>query len=1457
MQTATASQTCKQPAIARLAGMLLTDNRFYSPPRMMNKPLLWAILFFSTPAIGQTFIMNGAPIAACSGTFFDSGGSAGNYNNNQNLNSTICPDGTGGSHIRLQFDSTVLATGDQLCFHNGPDVLAPVLACASDFPAGQGFTIQAGANNPSGCLTVSFISNATGTAAGWSAAISCAAPCVVPAPANVSLSGMAGGNMTWTWDAVPGSAGYEVSVNGGAWMPANGTLSHTVSGLAPGNLVVLEIRPIPANPGCTVESITVNKTYIACTLNASLETTAGAICPGTATGSATITTTGAMGAVQFFVDANPAPFPSGVFNNFFAAGAHQVIVQDTAGCRDTVMFNITEPLPIAISITVTDAECFGDNSGIIQATASGGTGPYTYVWRNCQGGPAMSGATAFDLFAGCYAVTVTDSRGCTAIAQDTIDEPEMFHFSTQQDSVRCFGGMDGRGTVFVTGAMPPYTFVWSNGDTTQTADSLKAGFHSVTITDAVGCQAVTLVQILQPTALLIDSISLSPISCFGANDGSAQVFARGGVKPYAYLWNTMQTGAQLTNLGPGTYTVTLTDLKGCTVVSSAQLSAPPALTVQLVSVQAESCAGACDGQMTLNAAGGTPPLSITWSSPMIPPGTTMPQNLCPGNYQVTVSDSKGCTQSQTAAVAAAAPLEIQFTATAPTCAGSQDGALSAAAGGGTGPYQYLWNTGQTGSSIQNLGCGIYTVTATDAQNCSQVASDTLPCAPPLVIDSVRTIPVRCFSEANGQITVFAQGGIGLLSFSWSDPNQQTNAMAVNLPPGTYTVTVTDANNCSQTASATVTQPPPLTASIVSSDVDCFGGNNGRATATASGGVPPYLYTWSTGQTTPIITSLSAGTYSLTVVDANGCPFSIVSTDILQPATPLLVNVSQVRQSCFGATDGEALAAASGSNGPPYTFGWSNGATGPNPSNFTKGTYTVTATDANGCTGTQTVTITEWDSIQVNVALVLPSCQGLSDGQAAVNLVSGGAGNGDVANYSFQWSVPGAADTIYLNGLAGGQAYGLTVTDNEGCSAAFSFFMAAPPAIVLTLQADSVSCFGLSDGAVQVAGVQAPRPIAQYVWSNSASGQQITDVPAGMYTVVGTDTKGCTGSASATVYEPPLLALQLDIQPLLCNDDNNGAILANVSGGTAPYRYFWNTGSIDPNLSSLGPGNYALTVVDDRGCTASDSTFLSQPNPPVIDLDMVEPSCFGSSDGLVRVVVSGGTAPYRYSLNGGPVSGSGVFLGLKAGAYSVAVQDGSGCITTVEFALNEPPPVAVDLGPDLLINLGDSILLTASVFNAAGMVQYDWQGALVDSIRCVDPADCSSVWAFPVYTNTYRLTVTDENGCRGETSISIEVLKPRGVYVPTGFSPNGDGNNELLVIYGKSQQIKRVKIFRVFDRWGELVYEDADFAVNDEQRGWNGIFRGQDAQAGIYVWYAEVEYLDGFEQVIRGNTALIR
>ena len=365
------------------------------------------------------------------------------------------------------------------------------------------------------------------------------------------------------------------------------------------------------------------------------------------------------------------------------------------------------------------------------------------------------------------------------------------------------------------------------------------------------------------------------------------------------------------------------------------------------------------------------------------------------------------------------------------------------------------------------------------------------------------------------------------------------------------------------------------------------------------------------------------------------------------------------------------------------------------------------------------------------------------------------------------------------------------------------------------------------------------------------------VPAGMYGVTVTDSEGCTGASTATVFEPAPLIVQLDIQALVCNSDSNGAIRALVQGGTPGYAYAWSNANIQEQITGLGPDIYTVTVTDQSGCTNSASHTLVQPNSPAIQVEVTDPACFGGKDGIAHLAVTGAATPYRYSLDGQTYAGSSVFLGLAAGQYLAYVLDGMGCVTNVAISVGQPPAVTASLGPGVSLTLGDSLLLTPDVFNAVGLTAYTWQSALVDSIRCVDPPDCSTVLVQPEFDNTYKVTVTDANNCRGETQIQVAVEKPRGVHIPTAFSPNGDAVNDLLVVYGKSRQIKQVNLFRLYDRWGELLYEDLQFAPNNEQRGWNGQFRGQDCQAGVYAWYVEVEYVDGYTEAKRGNTILIR
>ncbi len=1416
---------------------------------------LSSLFFKATPFWAQEFLLDGTPIVVCSGRFVDAGGVGGNYPDNQKVYTTLCSDNVGSTQVLLRFDTLAIAPGDTLCLLDGNTPSSPVIACYTDFTSTQPILAVASANNLSGCLGVVFVSDTQGNAAGWSASIQCA-PCVLPAPANVQVVQMRNGAMHWRWDEVVGSAGFEVSVNGSPWQPSSEPLGHVVDGLSPGEVVILEVRPVSGNPNCSVLSFSANKAYVECTLQLTLVSTSDARCAGTPSGSAAVAANNAIGPVQFFIAGNPMAFSAGVFDQVFAAGAYAIAARDSVGCRDTVSFAIGEPPPLEVQATATDARCFADNSGAVSASASGGVGSLTFRWQRCSGGTVYNSAQVVDLFAGCYALTVQDANGCTVVVQDTVGEPPPFSFTSSQDSVRCYGGADGRASIAASGATPPYSYRWSNGDVGTAADSLKAGFHSVTVTDSAGCQAVTLVQVHQPPLLQIDSLRSVEVRCFGDSNGAVVARAVGGCPPFSFLWNNQGSGAALDNLTAGTYTVTVTDRNGCTVSGSVSVGSPAALMAQ-IAVQGERCVGACDGSAALTLSGGTPPLSVTWLTSGIPPGQTKVEGLCPGIYRFVLSDDRSCVVEDSFAVPAAVPLAVSLLSTAPACAGENSGAVFANISGGMPPYQFLWSNGHSDNPMTGVPCGTYGLMVSDSLGCTQTAVADVPCPEALVVDSLVAVPAHCPGNADGTATVFARGGAGVLSYQWSDPNQQISATAVNLLAGVYTVTVSDANGCSATASGTVEQPPAWQAVLFAKPVTCAGGNDGAAWAVVSGGSPPYAYLWSSGGTDSVATSLSAGPYQLTISDAQGCTWVPPSVLVEQPATLLQVTTTVVQRACFNGGGGQVRAEATGGSGPPFSYRWSNQATSAELTDVSAGVFAVTVSDAAGCTAVQSVTVDRWDSIAVSIVAILPSCPEERDGQASVNKLEGGAGNGVRQNYVLQWNIPGVGDTIYLNGLSSGQRLSLTVTDNAGCTAVFERHIDSLPPIRPILRVDSIRCFGQRDGAAYVVDVQSTRPIAFFRWSTLAAGTKIEQLGPGVYTVTATDMQGCTGTASVTVDEPPPLGGVLRVQNLLCAEDRNGRLHLIPSGGVPPYTFLWNTGATSDLLENLGPGSYTVTLTDQKGCTYVAAAVVQAPPPLKVDVRITAPTCFGYLNGRAELFVQGGQPPFRYGLNGNPLGGSPTFPALKAGQYMARVVDGNGCQAEVGFEVSQPLPVQVTLTPDSSIAFGDTLLLTADVFNAVGDAALSWSSGLSNAFSCADPPECASIWAYPAHTTLYTATAVDANGCSGSSSMRVHVDKPRGVYVPLAFSPNGDGQNDRLVVHGSPRHIQNVRLFRVFDRWGALVFEQYDWLPNDEARGWDGSFRGQPAQVGTYTWYAEVRYRDGYEERMHGNVLLVR
>lgn len=1278
-----------------------------------------------------------------------------------------------------------------------------------------------------------------------------------PAPTDLLVFQVGGGAMTWVWDAVPGSLGYEVSVNGGPWeMPNNGALSHIVSGLSVGQIVNISVRGISPT-SCVSAEESASSAYPNCTMFGNVFSTADVICYGDATGSAILSVSNSTQPVMFFVDTISTPFPNGDLLNIFTGGNHIVIILDGLGCRDTLDIFINEPPEIILNPLGTNILCNGDNSGTVTVTATGGTGNIGFAWQDCLGGPTLGGASQNSLFAGCYQVTATDANGCSDTASVQLSEPLPYNFVASQDSVSCQGLSNGSASIAVTGGTAPYGYVWDNGETTANASNLAAGFHFVTITDANQCSATTFVTVLEPSVFLIDSTQSQFATCFGGNNGTATVFAQGGTLPYDYQWNdpANQTLQKALMLAAGTYTVTVSDWNGCTATSSATVTSPPELLVSFVNVSGEICAGDCLGQATVSPSGGVGGYELDWEDNSIPAGALTAINLCPGSYRVTVADNNGCSTVAQVAIPGATPIDAHFDHTDPSCSGFQDGTIVSDVTGGSTPYQFLWSNGQTSADLANLPCGPFTLTLTDAIGCVENYSVTLDCPQTIDIVSITPQTVMCFGQNNGSITVVAQGGTLPLAYLWDDPNAQTNATAQNLPVGNYTVTVSDANGCNVQASATVTQPLLLSASATHTNASCLGAGDGTATAMGAGGVAPYAYSWGAAGTNQTIENLAAGTFFVTVTDANLCT-ATASATIGQPGTAVSVTATQTRRACFGENDGQASVSASGSNGAPFGFVWSNGQTGGGASNLSPGLYTVTATDAKGCTGTQIVAIQQLDSIAVRVAYTPPTCAGYADGTVGVVLLEGGLGMGDSTQYDFLWSLPGAPDSTLVTGFAAGE-YFLTVTDLQGCTGETDVTVEAPPAISLQNSVVNVSCFGFSDGSAAVVSVQNAVGNINYQWDGGENTAQIGPLSMGTYTVTVSDANGCSTSSQMQVTQPEALSVAFTVQALVCAGDTNATIVANVNGGTLDYQFLWENGATTASVQGLGAGDYTLQITDANGCMLTDIAQVTEPAAMAVSIEVTDPECFGGLDGRARIVVSGGTIPYRYSLNDGPFGGSSVFIALGAGAYALRVRDANGCVAGDTAVLTQPPAVEVIVGIDTTIVLGDSLLLSPTVNNAVGMPIFAWSSVLVDSFTCVDTPACEEIWVNPGFTNTYRLKVTDANGCMGKAEIKVTVEKPRGVYVPTGFTPNGDFENDLLVIHGKSKQVRKVLTFKVFDRWGELLYTDQNFPVNENARGWDGTFRGQPCDPGVYVWLLEAEYQDGYIELQKGNVTLVR
>ena len=846
-----------------------------------------------------------------------------------------------------------------------------------------------------------------------------------------------------------------------------------------------------------------------------------------------------------------------------------------------------------------------------------------------------------------------------------------------------------------------------------------------------------------------------------------------------------------------------------------------------------------------------PPFTYAWESgggdlscsdcanPVITPSGSQ-------TYTLRATTPQGCSQTIDYRVELISA-DIDYAATvADGCWGLNNGRISLQPLSTTPVVSYLWSNGAVTRDIAGLAPGTYRLTVTTANGCQKTFAYDIDPPTDLTLRSDTMISVSCYGLSDGGLSVIASGGYGGYTYQWDSGITSRSATVNNLPAGNYGVTVTDAQGCTESLAVTVLSPDELTLDLSVSDVSCRGGGDGLVETSVTGGTSPYAYRWNDGSTAPTLSGKPAGAYAVTVTDANGCSRSARAT-VSQPDIPLSARVINEESGCFGTATNEATVLARGGNGE-YRYGWSNGETGVTAFSLPAGENWVEVTDKSGCVYTLDFTTVSRDPIEPSISQASgDNCRPISERTLEVRA----EGN----YFGYRWST--GANGVRITGLSPTTTYSVTLTDAEGCTGTTDFTTEEHVPWRFDLETTPVSCFGERDGAVVINGASNRHGTDfTYQWGANTgftAGPSILDRPAGTYSLSVEDAVGCTLDTSITIPGPPVMVVNEFIQPVSCYGARDGNIRVDAQGGNGDYAYQWSTGATEAEISDLRPGDYGLTVTDGSGCAQTHTYGIASPTEITLDITSQGPICGGEYNGRIDVTAGGGQAPLEFSLDDERYGEASAFTGLGGGQYTVYVKDQFGCTVSQDVAIEDGPPFSVNLGEDVEIVYGDSVLLNAEITGGRGVLDYLWSATAEGTLSCMD---CPGPVARPAYEVDYSLAVMDAMGCLAEDQLRVRVRKIREVAVPTAFTPNGDEHNDRLLVHGRPGT--RVIQLSVFDRWGGWLFTQEDFAVNDTATGWDGRdHRGKDMDAGVYIFKVEVEFEDGSRETISGQTTLIR
>ena len=781
------------------------------------------------------------------------------------------------------------------------------------------------------------------------------------------------------------------------------------------------------------------------------------------------------------------------------------------------------------------------------------------------------------------------------------------------------------------------------------------------------------------------------------------------------------------------------------------------------------------------------------------------------------------------------------------------GTISLTPTGGASPYTYDFDDGNgfVSSNIANgLAAGTYNVVIKDVNGCKKDTAIVVKSAAQPIIDNIDITDVSC-GNSNGVIVVTASGGTGTIKYSSNGgATTQPSGTFSNLPPGSISISVLD-DNCQKDTTIMIgndgTAVPNQPSAIVGDITVCSGGSKNYSVTNVSG--VNYAWTYSgggtvTGSGSSISLTNITSNGTLTVTPSNGCgdgtpqTVNITVTDV--PNQPSVIT-GPISLACGDSTANYSVVNA----GVTYTWTYSGTGTVSGSGNAitlnniaSGGTLTVTPSNScgNGTPQTITISIASGPTID-NISTTDPSC-GASDGVITIT-VSGGTSpyNFSIGNGSDQQSIAITA----FSGLSTG-TYTIVVTDDNGCTATQTESLSNVGApIIGSIVATQTSCIA-NDGTITITATGAGT--LEYSIDNGVTYQGtglFTGLGAGIYSISVKDANGCvaTGTTTITQMNAPDLTL-VNSTNVTCSGNDDGSIEVLATGGTGTLTYSWS-----PNVSTteaatnLAAGVYTITVTDGVGCTDDLQVTISESNAIAIVETITDANC-GLSNGSISLQVTGGALPYIYNWD------SGFSMGLKAGNYEVTITDANGCTQTGSYTVGTTGSFNLEIVPEhITIHQGEDIDIHLTIDPNITVDSIVWSPA--EGLSCTD---CKNPVAAPETTTTYYVEVFSDDGCSAMDSIVITVKSPCSkIYVPTSFSPNGDGMNDIQCVMGDCIVTMD---FTIFDRWGEVVFQTAD-----QKECWDGLFRGKLVQSGVYVYKLKATLDNGEKIEESGNINVVR